>query len=66
MEAAYMSIDRWMDIETVVHIYNEMLLSFKKECIWVSPNKMDEPRAYCTECSKVEREKHILYINTYM
>ena len=55
-----------MDTEIVVHIYNEMLLSFKKECIWVSPNEMDEPRAYCTEWSKSEREKHILYINTYV
>ena len=30
MESTYMSIDRWMD-EDVVQIYNEILLSFKKE-----------------------------------
>ena len=28
-----MSIDRRMDKENVVHIYNEILLSHKKECI---------------------------------
>ena len=59
-----MSTDRWMDTEIVEHIYNRMLLSFKKEGIWVSPNEVDGPRAYCTEWSKSERERQILYINT--
>ena len=59
-----MSTDRWMDTEIVEHIYNRMLLSFKKEGIWVSPNEVDGPRAYCTELSKSERERQILYINT--
>ena len=31
MEATYMSIDRGMDKEDVVHIYNGILLSHKKE-----------------------------------
>ena len=44
-----MFIDRWMDKETVVHIYNEILLSHKKEHIWVSANEGDEPRACYTE-----------------
>ena len=51
-----MSIDRWMDIEAVVHEYDGMLLSHKKECIWVSSNEVGEPRAYYTEWSKSERE----------
>ena len=34
-----------------------MLLSRKKEHIWVSPNEVDEPRAYYTEWSKSERER---------
>ena len=34
-----------------------MLLSHKKECIWVSPNEVDESRTYFTEWSKSEREK---------
>ena len=36
-----------MDKEAVGHI-----LSHKKKCIWVSPNEVDEPRAYYTEQSK--------------
>ena len=60
-----MSINRWMDRKVVVHIHNAILLSHKKEHIWVSSNEVDEPRAYYTEWSKSEREKQILYINTY-
>ena len=48
-------IDRWMDKETVVHIHNEVLLSYKK-CICVSSNEVDDPRAYYQEWSKSERE----------
>ena len=35
MEATQMSIDRWMDKEAVVYICNTILLSHKKEHIWV-------------------------------
>ena len=35
--------------------YNEMLLSHKKESIWVSSNEVDEPRAYYTVKSEKER-----------
>ena len=45
-----------MDKEAVVNIYNEILLIHKKECIWVSSNEVDKPRAYYTEWSKSERE----------
>ena len=59
-----MSINRWMDREAeAVYIYKGILLSHKKECIWVSANEMDEPRASYTESSKSEREKQILHIN---
>ena len=62
-----MSISRWMDKEVVVYIYNRILFSlYKKECIWVSSNKVDEPRAYYTEWSKSERERQILHINAYI
>ena len=44
-----MSIDRGVDKEAVVHRYNGILLSHKKECIGVSFNEVDEPRAYYTE-----------------
>jgi len=54
-----------MDKEIVVYIYihNGMLLSYKKECSWVSFNEVDEPRAYYIQWSKSEREKQISYIS---
>ena len=58
-----MAISRWMDKEVVVHIHNGILLSYKKESIWVSSNEVDEPGAYYTEWSKSGRERQILYIN---
>ena len=36
MEAAQMSIDRWIDTEIVMHIDNGMLLSFQKKNIFES------------------------------
>ena len=40
----------WMDKEDV-HIYNGILLSHKKEQIWVSSSEVVEPRAHYTEWS---------------
>ena len=59
-------ISRWMDKEVVVHIHNGILLSYKKEHIWVSSNEMDEIGACYTELIKSEREKPIWYINAYI
>ena len=47
-----MAIDRWMNKEVVVYIYNGVLLSHEKEHIWVSSNEVDEPRIYYTEWSE--------------
>ena len=66
MEATYMSTDRWMDKEDVGHINNGILLSHKKEYIWVSSSEVNEPRACYTEWSKSERENQISYINTHI
>ena len=55
-----------MDKEVAVHIHNKILLSYKKEHIWVSSNVMNEPRAYYTEWSKSARGGQVSYINTYM
>ena len=66
VEATYISINRWMNKEVVVHIYNGILLSHKKEQIWVSWTEMDEPRACYTEWGKSEREGQIPYINEYI
>ena len=61
-----MSIGRWVDKEVVVHVHNGILLSYKKEHIWVRSNEVDEPRVYYTEWSKSERERQIQYINAYI
>ena len=61
-----MSINRGMDEEGVMCIYNGVLLSHKKEWIWVSSSEVDEPRAYDTEWIKSESEKLMLYINAYI
>ena len=49
----------------MAHIHNGILLSHKKEHIWVRSNEVDEPSAY-TEWSKSERERYILYIIAYI
>ena len=51
-----------MDKEIVVRLHNGILLSYKKEHIWVHSNELHEPGAYYTEWSKSERERE--YTNT--
>ena len=60
-----MSIDRKMDKEDVVCIYNGILLSHKKEQVGVSCSEVDEPRACYTEWRKSERQKQILHTDAY-
>ena len=55
-----------MHKEVVGHTHNGILLSFEKEHIWVSSNKVDEPGAYYTEGHESETESQILYINAYI
>ena len=55
-----------MDKEVVVHKHNGILLSYKKERIWVNSNEVDEPGTYYTEWNKAERETPIEYINAYI
>ena len=57
MEATKMPIFKWVGREAVVHIYNGILLSHKKEWIWVSSSEVDETRACYTEWNKSEVEK---------
>ena len=53
-----------MDKEVMVHIHCGILLSHKKEHVWVSSNEVDEAGDYYTEWSK--SEKQILYINMHI
>ena len=66
MEATYISINRWMNKEVVVHIYNGILLSHKKEPNWVICRDMDGSKVCHTEWNKSEREKQIKSIKAYM
>ena len=43
--------------------WNGILLSHKREFIWVGSNEVDEPRVCYTEWSKSERKKQISSIN---
>ena len=61
-----MPIDRWIVKEDVVHIYNGILLSHKKERNWVICIGMDGSRDCHTEWSKSEREKQLSNDVTYM
>ena len=58
------STDEWK--EDVVHIYNGILLSHKKEWNNTICSNMDGPRDYHTKWSKSDRERQILYDITYM
>ena len=60
-----MSIDRWTDKEDVVHIYNGILLSHKKEQNNAIHSNMDATRDYHIKWSKSERERQIPYDITY-
>ena len=54
-----MSIDRWLDKEAVVCIYNGILLSHKKKWIWVNWTDVDEPTACYT--NEVKSGKNTVY-----
>ena len=51
-----MPIDRWMDKDDVVHIYNRILLSHEKEWNNAICSNMDGPRDYHAKWSKSERK----------
>ena len=50
-----MPINRGMDKEDVVHTYNGVLLSHKKEWNNAIYSNMNEPRDYCTKLNRSER-----------
>ena len=66
MEATYMSIDRWRDKAGMLHIYNGILFSHKKELIGVSSSEVDEHIACYTEWSQKEKNKHSLLTDIYI
>ena len=57
-----MSVNRGVDKEDVIHIYNGILLSHKKEQNNVICSNMDGPRDCHTEWSKSDREKYMILL----
>ena len=57
MEATQVSIDRWMDKEYLVYIYNGMLFRHKKEWNLDIYNNMDGAREYNAKWNKSEKDK---------
>ena len=55
-----------MDKEDVMHIYNGILSSHKKEWNNAICSNMDGPRDYHSEWSKSDRERQISYDHTYV
>ena len=60
-----MSSDRWVDKEAVARIHSGILLTHKKEQIWIHWTEVNESKACYTEWSKSEREK-ISHINAHI
>ena len=60
-----MSIDGGVDKEAVVHTHSGILLSHEKVLIWVSSNKVDEPKASYTEWSELEKDKYHILMHIY-
>ena len=55
-----------MDKEDVVHLYNEILLRYKKEWNNAICSNMDWPRDYHAKWSESDRERQIPYDTAYM
>ena len=53
-----MPVDRQMDKEDVVHIYNGILLSHKKELYWVICRDVDGSRDCHTEVKLSQKQKN--------
>ena len=56
METNSMNINRWMDKEDGVHVFNGILLSHKNKQRWIVYRDVDKPRVCHTEWSRLKRE----------
>ena len=66
VETTQMSINRWLDKQTMVYPYNGILFSHKKEWSTDTRYNMDEPRKHFAKWRKPGTESHILYDSIYM
>ena len=61
MEVTQVSINRWMDNENVVYIYNGILLSHKRRMKLCHLQNMDRFGGYYAKWNKSDRGRQILY-----
>ena len=55
-----------MDKEVVVHKHNGILLSYKKECIWISSNEVDNLEPVIQgKVSQNEKDKYCVLMHVY-
>ena len=65
MQAIYMSIDKSMN-KVVVHVHNGILLSHKKEHIWVTLMRwMNLEPITQSEVSQKEKDKYCIWNHVY-
>ena len=56
-----------MDLEVVEYIYNGILISYKKQHIWVSSNEVDELEPIIqSEVSQKEKDKYCILTHVYV
>ena len=51
--------------EVMIHIYNGILLSYKKECIWISSEWMTLEPVIQSEVSQKEKDKYHILTHIY-
>ena len=66
MEAAQVSISRWVDKTTMGHLHNGILLSCKKEGNFTFCDSKDGPGEHHAKWNKSVKERKILYDFTHM
>ena len=59
-----MAIERWIDKEDVIYLYNGILLIHKKEWNNAICNNMDEPEDYYTKWNKTNIICYCLYVES--
>ena len=66
MEAAQVSISRWMDKTTMGQLHNGIIISCKKEEKFMPCDSMDGPGEHYVKWNKLVRERQIPYDFPYM
>ena len=64
-ETTQMSIDGWMDKQNVIHPYNGVLFSLKKEWTSATCYNIDELQIYCAKWNKPDTKAHVIWCHLY-